>query len=84
MGIMRHSIKCVSAIGLYLFNKILFQLIELGIIGYMKGTIKLCVSITNLNLFFNRVFGPLYFHICFCIGNDYQSCSSMINFQYDS
>lgn len=46
-----HYRVCVFDISLNLLNKILFQLIELGITGYMKGTIKLCVSITNLNLF---------------------------------
>lgn len=42
---------CAFDISLNLFNKILFQLIELRITGYMKGTVKLCVSITSLNLF---------------------------------
>ena len=65
MGIMRHSVKCVSAISLYLFNKILFQLIELGIIGYMKGKIKLCVSIINLNLFLIECLGHYIFTFAF-------------------
>lgn len=65
MGIMRDTIKYASAISLYLFNKILFQLIELGIIGYMKGMINLCVSITKLNLFLIECLGHYIFTFAF-------------------